>query len=643
MFKPNLQFLNGSGCMKLEKEKYIPLALSKVDISDNFWKPRIDINREQTIPFQYKQCVDTGRVDALKLNPNSPEPHPFWDSDIAKWIEAGSYSLAKHYDPQLDELIDQVITLLEKAQQPDGYLNSYVMLACPENRWKDLRDSHELYCAGHLIEAGVAHYKATNKKSLLHIVSKYADYIDTVFGPEPEKLKGYPGHEEIELALVKLYRVTHNDKYVKLSKFFIDERGKEPHYFDEEQKHIKGYFDDVFKTFDHLKEYNQSHKPVREQDKVVGHSVRAMYLYCAMADLAHELGDEELKIACEKLWHSLHSKNMYITAGIGSEAKHEGFTFDYDLPNETSYAETCAAIGLVFWNHRMLQLDCNRKYADLMERALYNGVMSGVSLDGKKYFYNNPLASIGDIHRAEWFGVSCCPPNISRLLASLGEYIYSYDNQSINVHLYIDSTARFDIKNEHVTLHQTSNYPWEGQIDFSIDVQNPTAFKLKLRIPQWCRDAKLVVNGKTIDFQSNSHKGYVMIDKTWSSEDNVTLVLPMPVEKMYSHPQVRQNVNHVAIQRGPLVYCIEGVDNQHHIHNIVLPIEEELRAEYEEQLLGGIVKISGNAKALESSTDLNNLYNPDPPKEKDVELTAVPYYAWDNRDPGAMKVWIPKK
>jgi DUF1680 family protein len=623
-----------------KKDNYNSLSLENVQITDHFWAPKIEINRQQTIPFQYKQCKDTGRIDALKLEKDGPTPHPFWDSDIAKWIEAGSYSLANHYDPELDGLIDETIALLESAQQNDGYLNSYVTIVCPEKRWKDLRDSHELYCAGHLIEAGVAHYNATNKKSLLNIVTRFADYIDTVFGPEEGKLHGYPGHQEIELALVKLYRVTGDEKYLKLSQFFVDERGKEPHYFEEEAKHVRGYFEDIFKTFDNLKEYNQSHKPVREQEKVVGHSVRAMYMYCAMADIAKETNDESLKKACERLWSNLHSRNMYVTAGLGSEEKHEGFTFDYDLPNETSYAETCAAIGLVFWNHRMLQLDRNRKYADLMERALYNGVMSGISLDGKKFFYNNPLASLGDIHRQEWFGVSCCPPNIARLLASLGEYVYSQDESNVNVHLYIEGSSKFNIDNQQITLKQKSNYPWEGKIAFSLELENPTEFSLNLRIPEWCKNAKLIVSNQEIDIESNLDKGYVSISRFWNSNDNVELLLPMPVERIYSHPEVRQNVNQVAIQRGPVVYCVEEIDNVDFLHRLILPKKEELKAEYDDQLLGGLVKITGNAKLLDGSAWTEDLYKAESPKEEKTSLVAVPYYTWDNREPGEMRVWI---
>lgn len=624
-----------------DKKLYHPLSIKNVEIDDTFWGPRIKINRENTIPFQYKQLQEVGHLEALKLDKNSGiTPHPFWDSDIAKWIEASSYSLEKHYDPELDKLIDETIELLASSQQSDGYLNTYITTVCPERRWKDLRDSHELYCAGHLMEAAVAHYNATKKRSLLDIVCRYADYIDTVFGPEEGKLRGYPGHQEIELALVKLYRVTGEKRYLNLSLFFINERGKEPHYFEEEAKHIKGYFDDLFSTFDNLKEYNQSHAPVREQTKVVGHSVRAMYMYSAMADLAKETNDNSLKEACERLWENLHGQRMYITGGIGSTAKHEGFTFDYDLPNETAYAETCAAIGLVFWNHRMLQLDLNGKYADSMERALYNGVLSGMSLDGKKYFYNNPLASLGDIGRQEWFDVSCCPPNISRLLASLGNYIYSQNERDINVHLYIGGHGIFNVNDEKVTLVQKSNYPWDGDISIKVKVDRPTEFSINLRIPSWSNRAKLTLNGQEVDIEQKLKNGYVKLSREWKENDEIKLLLLMPVERVYSHPEVRHNINKVAIQRGPIVYCIESIDNVESLHRMILPKEEELTAEFDEELLGGVVKVIGKAKIFDDSNWGNNLYKITPPKETDIQLTAVPYYLWNNRGLGEMRVWI---
>ncbi|MBB6284165.1 glycoside hydrolase family 127 protein [Geobacillus subterraneus] len=623
-----------------------PVPFTRVKIEDQFWANRIQINKEHTIPFQYQKCKETGRIDAFKLDWKSgiePVPHIFWDSDVAKWIEAASYSLATCYDPKLDALLDEVIGLIASAQQPDGYLNIYFTVVEPEKRWTDLRDAHELYCAGHLIEAGVAHYEATRKRNLLDVVCRYADYINEVFGPEEHKKKGYCGHPEIELALVKLYRATGEERYLSLSKFFIDERGKEPNYFEEEKKkNGPGYFEELFSTFDNLKEYNQSHKPVREQERVVGHSVRAMYLYSAMADLAKETGDDSLTRACERLWENLHKKNMYITGGIGSTAKHEGFTFDYDLPNETAYAETCAAIGLVFWNHRMLQLDCDGKYADALERALYNGVISGMSLDGKKFFYDNPLASLGDFHRKEWFDVSCCPPNLSRLLASLGQYIYSQNDEEAIVHLYIQGSARLHIGQKDIILKQKTNYPWDGNIFVELELEQPAMFALKLRIPGWAREASVKINGETFDIAHHIEKRYVRIERQWKNKDQVELVLPMPIERVYAHPNVRQNRNCVALQRGPLVYCLEGADNPEPLYAISLPRTSILQAQFDERLLGGMVKITGQALRCDDSDWDGELYRTTPPTAKPFEFTAIPYYAWDNRQPGQMIVWIPE-
>ncbi|MDQ0973199.1 DUF1680 family protein [Neobacillus niacini] len=630
--------------MNLLQQKMLkPVSFTNVGIDDAFWSPRIKVNREQTIPHQYQQCKETGRIDAFKLNwkPGMDnEPHIFWDSDVAKWLEAASYSLATHPDPELERLVDQVITLIASAQQPDGYLNIYFTVVKPGERWTDLRDAHELYCAGHLIEAGVAHYEATKKRTLLDVVCRYADHIDSVFGLEEGKKRGYGGHQEIELALVKLYRITGEKRYLKLSQFFIDERGQEPHYFTQEKVDRKGFFDEFMKYLDNIKEYNQSHKPVREQNKVVGHSVRAMYMYSAMADLAGEIGDASLLKACERLWDHLHTKNMFITGGIGSTGKNEGFTYDYDLPNETSYAETCAAIGLVYWNQRMLQLECDGKYADAMERALYNGVISGVSLDGKKFFYANPLASIGDRHRKEWFGCACCPPNLARLLASLGGYVYSQTADDLVVHLYVQGEAKFDLHGQQIIFKQKTEYPWNGSISIKINLDKPDTFGVKLRIPDWCKRAKLKVNNEEIEITGKLEKGYVRIEREWKNNDSIELELYMPIERMYSHPNVRQNANHVAIQRGPIVYCLESIDNVDSLHKLSLTKEGILTSIYDETLLGGVVKIVGDAELADDLKWEDKLYSTDKPRNKPFHITAIPYYAWDNREPGQMRVWI---
>lgn len=627
----------------LQQKMVKPVSFTNVVIDDAFWSPRIKVNREQTIPHQYQQSKETGRIEAFKLKwkPGmKDEPHIFWDSDVAKWLEAASYSLATHPDPELDRLVDEVITLIASAQQPDGYLNIYFTVVKPGERWTDLRDAHELYCAGHLIEAGVAHYEATKKRKLLDVVCRYADHIDSVFGLEEGKKRGYCGHQEIELALVKLYRITGEKRYLKLSQFFIDERGQEPHYFTQEKVDRKGFFDEFMKYLDNIKEYNQSHKPVREQSKVVGHSVRAMYMYSAMADLAGEIGDASLLKACERLWDHLHTKNMFITGGIGSTGKNEGFTYDYDLPNETSYAETCAAIGLVYWNQRMLQLECDGKYADAMERALYNGVISGVSLDGKKFFYANPLASIGDRHRKEWFGCACCPPNLARLLASLGGYVYSQMTDDLVVHLYVQGEAKFDLHGQQIIFKQKTEYPWNGSISIKINLDKSDIFGVKLRIPDWCKRAKLKVNNEEIEITGKLEKGYVRIEREWKNNDLIELDLFMPIERIYSHPNVRQNANHVAIQRGPIVYCLESIDNVDFLHKLSLTKEGNLTSIYEESLLGGVVKIVGEAKLTDDPNWKEQLYSTDKPKNKPFQITAIPYYAWDNREPGQMRVWI---
>ncbi|MBO0995178.1 glycoside hydrolase family 127 protein [Bacillus sp. SD088] len=628
---------------KVQKVK--PIDHEKVIFKDRFWAPRIKINRERTIPFQYEQCKTTGRIEAFHLQwkpGDQPEPHPFWDSDIAKWIEAASYSLATHPDPELEALIDEVIEVIASAQQPDGYLNIYFTVVKPNDRWTDLRDAYELYCAGHLIEAGVAHYRATNKRTLLDIVCKYADYIDSVFGGDPGQIRGYPGHEEIELALVKLYRATDEERYLKLSQFFVDERGQDPHYFEleEKQRGNSGYFGHIADHFGDRKEYNQSHKPVREQTEVTGHSVRAMYLYSAMADLAYEMDDSSLLQACIRLWENMYTKKMYITGGIGSSGENEGFAKAYDLPNR-SYAETCAAVGVVLWNHRMLQLDCDRKYADLMERALYNGVMSGISLDGKRFFYVNPLESEGDIHRREWFGVACCPPNIARLLASLGQYVYSYDDGNIHVHLYTASQSKLKMKNQSVTLTQTTNYPWDPAITITPNMEQSAQFALKLRIPGWCDQAIIKVNGKVLDYKERDlEKGYLSIERIWNTEDMVNIEFAMSVTRIYAHPNIRENIGRTALQRGPLVYCIEGADHDVPLHRIFLEKEAPLQIEYEEDLLNGIATIQGNALYYDESGWEESLYKNERPKMKPTIIKAIPYYAWDNRTPGEMTVWV---
>ena len=618
------------------RRKLTPVPLTHVTVEDAFWAPRIRVNREQTIPHEYKQCKDTGRIDAFLLNwkPGmEPKPHYFWDSDVAKWIEAASYSLATHPDPELDKLLDEVIEKIAGAQQEAGYLNIYFTAVEPENRWVNLAHWHELYCAGHLMEAAVAHFKATGKRTLLDVMCRYADYIDSVFGPG--KRDGCPGHEEIELALVKLYHVTGEERYLKLSQFFLDQRGQQPSYFKKELEKLNPEWASRFNP-----EYCQDHLPVREQSEVVGHAVRAMYLYCGMADVANETGDQGLLDACERLWDNVCRKRMYITGGIGPSRHNEGFTGDYDLPNESAYAETCAAIGLVFWNHRLLQLQGDGRFADVMERALYNGTISGVSLDGRKFFYVNPLESRGNHHRQDWFGCACCPPNIARLIASIGGYIYSQAERNAYVHLYVQGSGALQVSGQQVALRQETDYPWDGHIRVSVNPESPATFGLNLRIPGWSRSATLTVNGEAVDVETATTRGYARIQREWKTGDEVELALPMPVERIEAHPAVRQDAGLVALQRGPVVYCLEQVDNPVPLHRILLPRDAELKPHFEVNLLGGVTVISGKALVRDDSDWDNVLYRAEPAKLKPLEIKAIPYYAWDHREPGDMRVWI---
>jgi uncharacterized protein len=631
------------------RQHYAPLPIAHVAIADSFWAPRLQVNRERTIPHIYRQCKETGRVDAFRPDwqpgPDIVARGPwggshvmFWDSDVAKWIEAASYSLATHPDPQLDALLDQVIALIAQAQHADGYLNTWFTAVDPENRWKNLRDWHELYCAGHMIEAGVAHEQATGKRALLDVVCRYANYIASLFGAAPDQRRGYCGHPEIELALVKLAQATGERRYLELSRYFVDERGQQPHYFGREAV-ARGVDPAAFWARSY--EYNQSHRPVREQREVVGHAVRAVYLYSAMADLAGEYGDASLRAACQDLWRHLTTRRMYVMGGIGTSRHNEGFTSDYDLPNQSAYAETCAAIGLVFWAQRMLTLDLDRRYTDVLELALYNAVLSGVSLDGEAFFYDNPLSSDGAHHRQAWFSCPCCPPNLARLLASLGKYVYAQSAADAVVHLYVQGSGQFHFEGQPVTLRQETRYPWDGAVTIRVDLEQPARFGLRLRIPGWCAAPRLTVNGAAIDAAATLEQGYIGIERTWQDGDQIALDLPMPVERVYAHPDVAADVGCVALQRGPIVYCVEQADQRVPLQRIVLPDTAELICREEPDLLGGVVVLAGTAAALDDAGWEDLLYRTRRPTTRPVEIRAIPYYAWDNREPGSMRVWIP--
>ncbi len=624
------------------KAQMQPLSLSDVRIADAFWSPRLEVNRAVTLPHEYAQCKKTGRIDAFRLNwkPGDPNPpHIFWDSDVSKWIEAAACTLATYPDPALDKLLDETIALVASAQQPDGYLNTHYTVVEPGKRWSNLKDCHELYCAGHMIEAAAAHFRATGKRALLDVVRRYADYIATVFGTGPGQKRGYCGHEEIELALAKLFRATGQDKYLQLAKYFVDERGRQnPHDFDVEAPGRNPYPN---MPPDNAYAYFQAHKPLREQDEVVGHAVRSMYICSGMADVAALTGDASLLRACRKLWDSATLRKMYVTGGVGSTSTGESFTGNYDLPNQSAYAETCAAIGLIFFAHRMLQFEADARYADVLERTLYNGALAGVSLDGKKFFYVNPVASSGNHHRQEWFGCACCPPNIARLLASLGLYLYSASDKALYVHLYAGATARARVGGADVTLAQETRYPWDDAVEFTVSPDRPARFDLMLRIPGWCRKHALAVNGKACP--APLVKGYARLRRAWKAGDRVRLALDMPVERLAAHPAVAEACGKVALQRGPLLYCLEQADNAAPVGSLLLEDKAKLSVRFDRKLLGGVAVIEGTALTPDPTPWKGRLYQPAPkPRYKRVKFTAVPYALWDNRAGGAMAVWLPR-
>ncbi len=632
-----------------------PLSFTRLTFKDSFWTHRMRVNRESTIPTIYKQLQATGRLkawDGTWKKGDANPPHVFWDSDMAKWMEGAAYSLATHPDKKLERTLDKMIGQLGKLQRRDGYLNSHYVQVEMHNRWTNLRDRHELYCAGHLIEAAVAYFEVTGKRAFLDIMCRYANHIDATFGPEKGKQRGYCGHQEIELALVKLHRVTHEARYLKLAQFFIEERGrgKAPwdkavagrgrydHYFDLEARE-RG--EDPAKFWAKTYEYLQAHAPVREQTEVVGHAVRAVYMYSGMADLdllGANNGDPFLP-TLEKLWTHVTSKRMYVTGGIGPSASNEGFTSDYDLPDETAYAETCAGIGLMYWAHRMLQLTGDAKYADVMERALYNNVLPGVSLDGTLFNYVNPLASRGAHHRKTFFDCACCPPNVVRLIASVGNYFYSTGDDGVWVHLYAQSEASFDAFG--LTLEQRSDFPWDGAVTFKLKLKASATFTLRLRIPEWCENSFVRINGGVVEaHQAQVEAGYLHITREWRSDDVVTLNMDMPVQLVNANPAVPQTLGRVAVQRGPIIYCIEQADNGTQLDQLLLARDSEWHMSKQATLPGGAVRLRTVALRATDADWNEQLYRSIAPSYQRATVTAVPYCDWDNRGQGEMRVWL---
>ncbi|HLG77512.1 MAG TPA: beta-L-arabinofuranosidase domain-containing protein [Ktedonobacteraceae bacterium] len=607
-----------------------PVSLSNIQLTDTFWKPRCEINHRATLQQQYEQSERTGRLDNFRRaagNYKGAFQGLFYnDSDVYKWVEAASWTLAGVSDAQLEQQLDTVIELIAAAQDEDGYLNTYFTFERKAERWSNLVDKHELYCAGHLIQAAIAYRRATEKSSLLEVAIRVADNIARVFGPHGRP--GACGHPEIEMALVELARETGERRYLEQAQFFLDQRGQKPPVLNGSP-------------------YCQDHQPVREQQEVVGHAVRALYLYSGLTDVYLETGEVALDDAQEALWHNLTQRKTYITGGVGSRWEGEAFGEDYELPNERAYAETCAAIASVMWNWRLLQAKPETRFTDMIEQTLYSGVIAGSSLDGSIYFYQNPLADRGKHRRQPWFDTACCPPNLARLLASLPGYFYSTSGEGIWLHLYASNTAQIPLADgQIVTVEQQTNYPWDEEIHIALQVPEPQAFTLFVRIPTWATGASILVNQQAIEDVTVQPGTYVQLHRTWKSGDEITIMLPLKVRLLESHPHVTSNNGRVAIVRGPLVYCVEQTDHGSvDVWDIVLPDRPQWEIRRQEQLLGGIVTLHTQAyQQVEKewsgqlyrscSQDMHDDYQP-------IQITAVPYFAWANREAGPMQVWLP--
>ncbi len=588
-----------------------PVNFSKVTVKDYFWKPRIEKVHSATLPVCMTYTEDsTARIKNFEnaaLRSGKHKGIYFDDSDVYKVIEGIAYTLKTTPDKVLEAKTDEWINKIAAAQLPDGYLNTYYTLKGLDKRWTDM-EKHEDYCLGHLIEGAVAYFDATNKRKLLDVSIRFANHFDSTF-----RLQNRPwvtGHQELELALVKLFHTTRDDRYLKLADWLIEQRGK---------GNGRGQIW-TDKNFDGAR-YCQDDVPVREMTDIKGHAVRAMYLYTGMADVAAETGERGYTQALERVWEDVTGRNMYITGGIGSSTKNEGFTVDYDLPNESAYCETCASVGMVFWNQRMNLYSGESKYVDVLERSLYNGALAGVQLTGNLFFYVNPLASFGLHHRRPWYGTACCPSNVSRLLPSVGGYIYNTSKDALWVNLYVGSETEVILGDHKVKFAQKTNYPWSGEVELKMTPDSSKAdFAVKLRIPAWCDKYTVEINGKAID-NLLTDKGYATINRTWLKNDIIKLRLEMPVKVVAADPRVKANEGKRAIQRGPLVYCIEEQDNRHLDYDqMVLSKKTQFSTTFEPALLGGVTTIKA--------------------QNGNENFTLIPYYSWDNRQAGRMKVWI---
>ncbi|HPW17511.1 MAG TPA: glycoside hydrolase family 127 protein [Candidatus Aminicenantes bacterium] len=651
-----------AACAGAPKADYpaAPVPFTDVRLTDAFWAPRLETNRTVTIPHIFRQSEETGRIENFDLAAAAlggaaggtyRSRYPFDDSDVFKTIEAASYALATHADPGLDRYLDGLIAKIAEAQEPDGYLYAARTIGGPppqpwvgRERWSHLYMSHELYNIGHLYEAAAAHFQATGKKGLLDVAVKSADLVAREFGPG--KRTNPPGHEEIEIGLVKLYRVTGARKYLDLAKFFIDARGR--------TEGRVPFRENARDGSDRLLygEYAQDHEPFVEQTGAVGHAVRAGYLYAAAADVAALTGEAAYVAALDRIWADMAGTKLYITGGIGAAGGWEGYGPPYRLPNLTAYAETCANIATFLWNSRMQRLALDAKYADVMERILYNGVLSGISLSGDRFFYPNPLASFGQHERVPWFSCACCPPNVARVLASVPGYFYAATKDRVYINLFAQGTGKMKVAGTGLEIVQTTEYPWRGDIRIEVKPARETEFTLAVRIPGWALGKpvptdlyaytepaegvpSLRVNGRDVDLLHGLDKGYALIARAWAPGDVVELSLPMPVRRVVAHEAVEADRGRVAIERGPLVYCAEGADNGGRASNLVLPDGAALAAEPRPDLLGGVVVVTGEAEAVSEKAGRT--------VTEKRPITLIPYYAWANRGKGEMAVWLARE
>lgn len=641
--------------------------LHKLKINDPFLGQYQQLVRDVVIPYQWDALNDrieeadpSHAIENFRIAAGRQEGEfygmVFQDSDVAKWLEAVAWSLCQKPDPGLEKTADEVIELVAAAQCEDGYLNTYFTVKAPEERWTNLAECHELYCAGHMIEAGVAFFQATGKRRLLDVVCRLADHIDSVFGPGDNQLHGYPGHPEIELALMRLYDVTQEPRYIALVKYFVEARGTQPHFYDiEYEKRGKtsywNTYGPAWMVMD--KPYSQAHQPISEQPVAIGHAVRFVYLMTGVAHLARLSQDEGKRRDCLRLWKNMARRQLYITGGIGSQSSGEAFSSDYDLPNDTVYAESCASIGLMMFARRMLEMETDSQYADVMERALYNTVLGGMALDGKHFFYVNPLEvhpkSLKFNHiydhvkpvRQRWFGCACCPPNIARVLTSLGHYIYTPHDDVLYINLYVGNSVEIPVGNEALRLRISGNYPWQEQVKIVIDSSSPVNHTLALRLPDWCDKPQVTLNGAPVT--QDVRKGYLHISHLWQEGDTLQLTLPMPVRRIYGNPLVRHQAGQVAVQRGPLVYCLEQADNGEQLHNLQLPRDARFSAVEGKGIFARKILLQAPGYK-QTAKDAENQalwhYDRAPSSRQPQVLTFIPWFSWANRDEGEMRIWV---